>query len=176
MFLNWTQSYQILLDLSRFLVEFEQDLVSLIECHLPIIRVTPETEADFSFRTSGLSGIPRVCRGSVYVSWKKNVLIELNSHSSRTSYLAIGYNCVLNITSKVVNSKLRGVTEALYILTKCNNTRLGLTFKREPKWDQTFFSDLPQVRVHFYQFDTGQSEVVHQRHRSLQVRIFGCTR
>ena len=36
---------------------------------------------------------------------------------------AIGYNCVLNITSKTVNSKLRGVTEALYILTKCNTTR-----------------------------------------------------
>ena len=43
-----------------------------------------------------------------------------------TSIPAIGYNCVLNITSKTVNSKLRGVTEALYILTKCNHTRLYL--------------------------------------------------
>ena len=38
-------------------------------------------------------------------------------------FLAVGYNCVLNITTKKVNSKLRGVTEALYILTKCNHTR-----------------------------------------------------
>ena len=42
--------------------------------------------------------------------------------------LAIGYNCVLNITSKTVNSKLRGVTEALYILTKCNHTRFEFIF------------------------------------------------
>ena len=43
-------------------------------------------------------------------------------------FSAIGYNCVLNITSKTVNSKLRGVTEALYILTKCNNTRFEFIF------------------------------------------------
>ena len=41
---------------------------------------------------------------------------------------AIGYNCVLNVTSKTVNSKLRGVTEALYILTKCNHTRFEFIF------------------------------------------------
>ena len=41
---------------------------------------------------------------------------------------AIGYNTVLNITSKTVNSKLRGVTEALYILTKCNRTRFEFIF------------------------------------------------
>ena len=35
---------------------------------------------------------------------------------------------MLNITSKTVNSKLRGVTEALYILTKCNNTRFEFIF------------------------------------------------
>ena len=36
---------------------------------------------------------------------------------------AVGYSCILNITTKTVNSKLRGVTEALYLLTKCNHTR-----------------------------------------------------
>lgn len=41
---------------------------------------------------------------------------------------AIGYSSVLNITSKTVNSKLRGVTEALYILTKCNRTRFEFIF------------------------------------------------
>ena len=43
-------------------------------------------------------------------------------------FLAIGYNTVLNITSKIVNSKLRGTTEALYILTKCNRTRFEFIF------------------------------------------------
>ena len=43
-------------------------------------------------------------------------------------FLAIGYSSVLNITSKTVNSKLRGVTEALYILTKCNRTRFEFIF------------------------------------------------
>ncbi len=35
---------------------------------------------------------------------------------------------MLNITSKTVNSKLRGQTEALYILTKCNNTKFEFIF------------------------------------------------
>jgi hypothetical protein len=38
-------------------------------------------------------------------------------------FLAVGLSCILNITTRTVNSKLRGVTEALYILTKCNHTR-----------------------------------------------------
>ena len=56
---------------------------------------------------------PRVYSENVYVS---------------LSFAAIGYNCVLNITSKTVNSKLRGLTEALYILTKCNQTRFEFIF------------------------------------------------
>ena len=41
---------------------------------------------------------------------------------------AVGYSCILNITTKTVNSKLRGVTEALYLLTKCNHTRFEFIF------------------------------------------------
>ena len=40
---------------------------------------------------------------------------------------AVGYSSVLNITTKTVNSKLRGLTEALYLLTKCNHTRLAVS-------------------------------------------------
>jgi hypothetical protein len=66
--------------------------------------------------------MPRVslCKLTVYVS----SVCTCTTHLSA----AIGYNCVLNITSKTVNSKLRGVTEALYILTKCNNTRFEFIF------------------------------------------------
>ncbi|XP_028618794.1 Bardet-Biedl syndrome 5 protein [Grammomys surdaster] len=42
--------------------------------------------------------------------------------------LSIGYNCIFNITTRTANSKLRGQTEALYILTKCNNTRFEFIF------------------------------------------------
>ncbi|KAJ1064878.1 hypothetical protein K5549_005687 [Capra hircus] len=42
--------------------------------------------------------------------------------------LSIGYNCILNITTRTANSKLRGQTEALYVLTKCNNTRFEFIF------------------------------------------------
>lgn len=42
--------------------------------------------------------------------------------------LAVGYNCMITITTRTANSKLRGQTEALYILTKCNNTRFEFIF------------------------------------------------
>ncbi|KAL4656630.1 hypothetical protein GN956_G4483 [Arapaima gigas] len=42
--------------------------------------------------------------------------------------LSVGYNTVINITMRTANSKLRGLTEALYILTKCNNTRFEFIF------------------------------------------------
>ncbi|XP_071542202.1 BBSome complex member BBS5 isoform X4 [Panulirus ornatus] len=42
--------------------------------------------------------------------------------------LSVGFNCIINITTKTVNSKLRGLTEALYILTKANNTRFEFIF------------------------------------------------
>ncbi|XP_054270756.1 Bardet-Biedl syndrome 5 protein homolog [Macrosteles quadrilineatus] len=42
--------------------------------------------------------------------------------------LSIGFNCMLSITTKVVNSKLRGTTEALYILTKYGSSRFEFIF------------------------------------------------
>nr|KAF6450529.1 hypothetical protein HJG59_008399 [Molossus molossus] len=42
--------------------------------------------------------------------------------------LSVGYNCILTITTRTANSKLRGQTEALYILTKCNSTRFEFIF------------------------------------------------
>ncbi|KAF3694883.1 Bardet-Biedl syndrome 5 protein -like protein [Channa argus] len=41
---------------------------------------------------------------------------------------AVGYNSIINITTRTANSKLRGQTEALYILTKSNNTRFEFIF------------------------------------------------
>eukprot|EP01105_Mastigella_eilhardi_P018150 TRINITY_DN4199_c0_g1_i2.p1 TRINITY_DN4199_c0_g1~~TRINITY_DN4199_c0_g1_i2.p1 ORF type:complete len:359 (+),score=106.99 TRINITY_DN4199_c0_g1_i2:150-1079(+) len=42
--------------------------------------------------------------------------------------LSIGYNCIINITVRVANSRIRGTTQALYVLTKFNNTRFEFVF------------------------------------------------
>ncbi|PSN44632.1 Bardet-Biedl syndrome 5 protein [Blattella germanica] len=42
--------------------------------------------------------------------------------------LSIGYNCIVTAATKTVNSQLRGMTEALHILTKSNNTRFEFIF------------------------------------------------
>ncbi|XP_059962918.1 Bardet-Biedl syndrome 5 protein isoform X2 [Mesoplodon densirostris] len=54
------------------------------------------------------------------IIWHSLALLRVN--------LSIGYNCILNITTRTANSKLRGQTEALYILTKCNSTRFEFIF------------------------------------------------
>ena len=42
--------------------------------------------------------------------------------------LSIGVNCVINISTKTAQLKLHDKTEALYVLTKCNNTRFEFIF------------------------------------------------
>eukprot|EP00694_Reclinomonas_americana_P002755 EC788587.1.p2 GENE.EC788587.1~~EC788587.1.p2 ORF type:complete len:154 (+),score=43.56 EC788587.1:22-462(+) len=42
--------------------------------------------------------------------------------------LSVGYNCVIDITIHTANSRLRGHTQALYILTKFNNSRFEFIF------------------------------------------------
>ncbi|XP_047496183.1 Bardet-Biedl syndrome 5 protein homolog isoform X1 [Penaeus chinensis] len=57
-----------------------------------------------------------------------NLRLIWHSHSMPRVSLSVGYNCIINITTKTVNSKLRGLTEALYILTKANSTRFEFIF------------------------------------------------
>ncbi|XP_040576519.1 BBSome complex member BBS5 [Lepeophtheirus salmonis] len=64
-------------------------------------------------------------RGKLMVT---NLRVMWQSKSMPRVSLSLGHSCVLNITTKFVNSKLRGVTEALYILTKCNHTRFEFIF------------------------------------------------
>ena len=59
-------------------------------------------------------------RGRLLVT---NLRVIWHSQAMPRVSLSVGYSCILNITTKTVNSKLRGLTEALYILTKCNQTR-----------------------------------------------------
>ncbi|XP_035188065.1 Bardet-Biedl syndrome 5 protein isoform X3 [Oxyura jamaicensis] len=64
-------------------------------------------------------------RGRLLVT---NLRIIWRSLSLPRVNLSVGYNCIINITTRTANSKLRGQTEALYILTKCNNTRFEFIF------------------------------------------------
>jgi len=42
--------------------------------------------------------------------------------------LSIGFNCVIGISTRTAQSKLRGTVEALYILCKCGSTRFEFIF------------------------------------------------
>ncbi|KAL3831669.1 hypothetical protein ACJMK2_023392 [Sinanodonta woodiana] len=57
-----------------------------------------------------------------------NLRIIWHSLSMPRVNLSIGFNCVISISTKTAQSKLRGNTEALYVLTKCNNTRFEFIF------------------------------------------------
>lgn len=64
-------------------------------------------------------------RGRLIVT---NLRIIWHSMALPKVNLSIGFNNVINISSKAAQSKLRGTTEALYVLTKCNNTRFEFIF------------------------------------------------
>ncbi|EDV26742.1 Bardet-Biedl syndrome 5 protein-like protein [Trichoplax sp. H2] len=57
-----------------------------------------------------------------------NLRILWHSQAMPRVNLSVGYNCIVSLTTRVANSKLRGQTEALYILTRCNNTRFEFIF------------------------------------------------
>ncbi|XP_033761379.1 Bardet-Biedl syndrome 5 protein homolog [Pecten maximus] len=64
-------------------------------------------------------------RGRIIVT---NLRIIWHSLNMPRVNLSIGFNCVINISTKTAQSKLRGTTEALYVLTKCNTTRFEFIF------------------------------------------------
>ncbi|XP_011680639.1 Bardet-Biedl syndrome 5 protein homolog [Strongylocentrotus purpuratus] len=64
-------------------------------------------------------------RGRLLVT---NLRVIWHSTSLPRVNLSVGLNCIINITVRTANSKLRGPTEALYLLTKCNNTRFEFIF------------------------------------------------
>ncbi|KAI4466834.1 bardet-biedl syndrome protein 5 [Holotrichia oblita] len=57
-----------------------------------------------------------------------NLRLLWHSMSSPRINLSIGYKCIQSINTKVVNSKLRGTTQALYMMTSSHNTRFEFIF------------------------------------------------
>jgi len=64
-------------------------------------------------------------RGRLMVT---NLRIMWHAHSSPRVNLSIGFNCVIDISSRPTQSKLRGKTEGLFVLTKSNGTRFEFIF------------------------------------------------
>lgn len=59
---------------------------------------------------------------------RANEQIHYKANLSMFFFSAIGYNCILAMSTKTVLSKLRGTTLALYILTLCRNSRFEFIF------------------------------------------------
>ncbi|KAK8789222.1 Bardet-Biedl syndrome 5 protein isoform X4 [Amblyomma americanum] len=64
-------------------------------------------------------------RGTLYVT---NLRIIWQSHARPRVNLSVGFNCVTGISTRTVNSKLCGIAEALYIMTKANSSRYEFIF------------------------------------------------
>uniref|UniRef100_A0A8C4WW30 Bardet-Biedl syndrome 5 protein homolog n=2 Tax=Eptatretus burgeri TaxID=7764 RepID=A0A8C4WW30_EPTBU len=88
--------------------------------------------------TKGNNGV----RGRLMVT---NLRIIWHSLSLPRVNLSIGYNCMINISTRMANSKLRGQTESLYILTKCNNTQFEFIFTNLVSGSPRLFSSVMAV-------------------------------
>jgi len=71
--------------------------------------------------TKGNSGDPgTLIATNLRITW-------ISSKYSKTN-ISVGYNCVVNITIKSTTSRLKGSTQALFVLTRFNNTRFEFIF------------------------------------------------
>lgn len=64
-------------------------------------------------------------RGALIIT---NLRIIWHSHKRPATNLSIGLNCVLRMSKKKANSKMRGKTEALYLMTKFEKSRFEFVF------------------------------------------------
>eukprot|EP01064_Diplonema_japonicum_P028102 TRINITY_DN4246_c2_g1_i3.p1 TRINITY_DN4246_c2_g1~~TRINITY_DN4246_c2_g1_i3.p1 ORF type:complete len:345 (+),score=47.16 TRINITY_DN4246_c2_g1_i3:81-1115(+) len=59
--------------------------------------------------------------------------------------LSIGYNCIISITIHTANSRIRGPTQALYVLTKFNSSRFEFIFTNLVKGSPRHFTTVQAV-------------------------------
>jgi len=64
-------------------------------------------------------------KGSLAIT---NLRLVWICHRNSRLNLSIGYNAVLSINIRTANSRLRGNTQALYVMTKYNNSRFEFVF------------------------------------------------
>mmetsp|Transcript_42597 Transcript_42597/g.87057 ORF Transcript_42597/g.87057 Transcript_42597/m.87057 type:complete len:351 (+) Transcript_42597:193-1245(+) len=75
------------------------------------------------------------------------------SSSSYKTNLSIGYGSVININIRTANSRLRGTTQALYVLTKFNGSRFEFIFTNLVRDSPRLFTTVQAV---FRAYDTSK--------------------
>ncbi|CAN8021419.1 unnamed protein product [Ixodes persulcatus] len=73
----------------------------------------------------GKSDARRYILRTLYVT---NLRIIWQSNARSRVNLSVGFNCVTGVSTRTVNSKLCGIAEALYLMTKANNSRFEFIF------------------------------------------------
>ena len=71
-------------------------------------------------------------------------LIWICHRNSRIN-LSIGYNAVVSINIRTANSRLRGNTQALYVMTKFNNARFEFVFTNLVRQSPRLFTTVQAV-------------------------------
>eukprot|EP00906_Rhabdomonas_costata_P019888 RCo028931 len=81
-------------------------------------------------------------KGSLVVT---NLRMIWNSQKNPRINLSIGYSCIISITIHTANSRLRGHTQALYVLTKFNSSRFEFIFTNLVKNSPRLFTTVQAV-------------------------------
>jgi Bardet-Biedl syndrome 5 protein len=74
-----------------------------------------------------------------------NLRMIWSSQKNPRINLSIGYNCIISITIHTANSRLRGHTQALYVLTKFNSSRFEFIFTNLVKNSPRLFTTVQAV-------------------------------
>jgi len=67
------------------------------------------------------------------------------SHKSPKTNLSIGYNCIVNMNIRYAESRLRGSTEALYLICRFDNTRFEFIFTSLVRQSPRLFTTVQSV-------------------------------
>ncbi|EQC27808.1 hypothetical protein SDRG_14392 [Saprolegnia diclina VS20] len=81
-------------------------------------------------------------RGSLEIT---NLRLLWASHRSARTNLSIGYSCIQSVKIRTATSKLRGSTQALYIMTKYANSRFEFIFTSLVKASPRLFTTVQAV-------------------------------
>mmetsp|Transcript_19154 Transcript_19154/g.49072 ORF Transcript_19154/g.49072 Transcript_19154/m.49072 type:complete len:342 (-) Transcript_19154:1644-2669(-) len=89
-------------------------------------------------------------RGELIVT---NLRLIWLCHKSKKTNLSIGYNCVISINIRTTDSRLKGKTQALFVLTKFNGSRFEFVFTNLVKNSPRLFTTVQAV---FRAYDTSK--------------------
>jgi len=74
-----------------------------------------------------------------------NLRVIWCSHKDPRTNLSIGHNCILSTNIRTASSKLKGNTQALYVMTKFNNSRFEFIFTSLVKNSPRLFTTIQTV-------------------------------